>query len=516
MSVQIQQTTLPYYADTTAVFYHLCHQQPHTLLLDSAEIQSKNSLKSLLFAKSALHIFCEEKRVTFEALTENGKAVLPLIEQALGALNPMPQCKMSAKNDRLFADFPELNQALDEDSKLKTTTIFDALRCVSELFKQASSPIYLGGLFSYDLVSQFMPMEGITLKDDGLRCPDYAFYLAEQLIFIDHQSQQATLHSFCFHPDEGEKIAQEGAEIARKLAQNVENAFELAITKASDEVKTNFEDEAFKAVVSTLKHHLNIGDVFQIVPSRRFSLPCPNTLASYRQLKINNPSPYMFFMQGSEFTLFGASPESALKYSATNRQLEIYPIAGSRPRGFDEKGNIDPELDSRLELELRLDQKELAEHLMLVDLARNDVARVCVSGSRRVADLMQIDRYSHIMHLVSRVIGTLRPDLDALHAYQACMNMGTLTGAPKIKAMQLIYQFEKQKRHSYGGAVGYLTSEGNLDTCIVIRSAFVQQGIAHVQAGCGTVLDSQPQLEADETRHKARAVLNAIRQVNNQ
>ncbi|STY60593.1 Anthranilate synthase component 1 [Mannheimia haemolytica] len=167
-----------------------------------------------------------------------------------------------------------------------------------------------------------------------------------------------------------------------------------------------------------------------------------------------------------------------------------------------------------MELELRLDQKELAEHLMLVDLARNDVARVSESGTRRVVDLMQIDRYSQIMHLVSRVIGTLRKDLDALHAYQACMNMGTLTGAPKIKAMQLIYQVEQQKRHSYGGAVGYLTSDGNLDTCIVIRSAFVQNGIAYVQAGCGEVLDSDPQLEADETRHKARAVLKAIGQVN--
>lgn len=222
----------------------------------------------------------------------------------------------------------------------------------------------------------------------------------------------------------------------------------------------------------------------------------------------------MFYMQDCDFTLFGASPESALKYNNQDRQLEIYPIAGSRPRGFDSQGNIDPELDARLELDMRLDKKELAEHLMLVDLARNDVARVCQSGTRQVKELMQVDRYSHIMHLVSRVVGKLRSDLDALHAYQACMNMGTLTGAPKIKAMQLIYQYEKQRRHSYGGAVGYLTSDGDLDTCIVIRSAFVQNGYAHVQAGCGEVLDSNPQLEADETRHKAQAVIKAIQQIN--
>ncbi|MGX3067032.1 anthranilate synthase component I [Ursidibacter arcticus] len=514
MAVSIQQTQLPYYADTTSVFFHLCGDRPHTLLLDSAEIQSKNSLKSLLFAQSAVHIFCHEKTVTFQALTENGKAVLPLIEQALLQLSPAPVCEFLAESDRLQAEFPIINDALDEDSKLKTTTIFDGLRCVTKLFEDAESPIYLGGLFSYDLIAQFIPMENIHLKDDGLVCPDFSFYLAEQLVFVDHQQQQATLNTFCFDPTQAEKLTQQAVEFSQKLASNSDKNLSLAITPVTSEVTADLEDDAFKDIVKRLKHHIHIGDVFQIVPSRRFSLPCPNTLASYRQLKINNPSPYMFFMQGEEFTLFGASPESALKYDQTNRQLEIYPIAGSRPRGFDAQGNIDPELDSRLELELRLDQKELAEHLMLVDLARNDVARVCVSGSRRVADLMQIDRYSHIMHLVSRVIGTLRPDLDALHAYQACMNMGTLTGAPKVKAMQLIYQFEQQKRHSYGGAVGYLTSDGNLDTCIVIRSAFIQNGIAYVQAGCGEVLDSDPQLEADETRHKARAVLKAIAQVN--
>lgn len=514
MTVQIQQTSLPYYEDTTVAFYHLCADRPHTLLLDSAEIQSKNSLKSLLFAQSALHIFCDGQQVTFQSLTLNGKAVLPRIAEALQQLSPAPICKMSAENDRLQAQFPPINQHLDEDSKLKTSTVFDGLRVVRELFQEATSPVYLGGLFSYDLVAHFIPMDGIELIDDGLRCHDYSFYLAEQLVFVDHQQQEAVLHTFCFDPTQQAALNQQAVEFSQHLAKYQPCELRLPTQAASGEVQTNIEDEPFKEIVCQLKHHLHVGDVFQIVPSRRFSLPCPNILAAYRQLKINNPSPYMFLMQGENFTLFGASPESALKYTEQTRQLEIYPIAGSRPRGFDAQGNIDPELDSRLELELRLDQKELAEHLMLVDLARNDVARVSEAGTRRVVDLMQIDRYSHIMHLVSRVVGTLRHDLDALHAYQACMNMGTLTGAPKIKAMQLIYQVEKQKRHSYGGAVGYLTSQGDLDTCIVIRSAFVQNGTAYVQAGCGEVLDSDPQLEADETRHKARAVLKAIAQVN--
>ncbi|MDG6894085.1 anthranilate synthase component I [Volucribacter amazonae] len=507
--IQTFNQQVAYHSDPTAVFATLCANQSHTLLLESAEITSKNSLKSLLLAKTAVKISCLAQQVKFQALTANGKAVIPLIKQYLATY-----CSLNQVNEHLLiAEFSPLDPNLDEDSKLQSATIFDGLRALTQLFQYSQTPIFLGGLFAYDLVSNFIPMENIQLQDDGLTCPDYVFYLAEQLLTFDHAHQTAELFSFCFNPEQGQTLLKEQAEIQQKLHKIAPH---LDIQNVQTEVQVNIEDPEFKGIIQALKHHINIGDVFQIVPSRRFSLPCPNKLASYRQLKSNNPSPYMFFMQDEDFTLFGASPESALKYSAKTRQLEIYPIAGSRPRGFDQAGNIDQELDARLELELRLDHKELAEHLMLVDLARNDIARVCESGTRQVKELMQVDRYSHIMHLVSRVVGKLRPELDALHAYQACMNMGTLTGAPKIKAMQLIYQFEQQKRHSYGGAVGYLSSDGNFDTCIVIRSAFVQNNTAYVQAGCGEVLDSDPQMEADETRHKARAVINAIMQTNHQ
>ncbi|MFZ7342690.1 anthranilate synthase component I [Avibacterium volantium] len=496
-----------YHSDPTAVFATLCQDQKNTLLLESAEISSKNSLKSLLLINAALKISCLGQCVTFTALNENGAALLPLVQEKLQPI----ALRLSRQDKQMIAEFAPLNPNLDEDSKLQAPTIFDGLRCLTDLYKTSETPIFLGGLFAYDLVANFIPMENIVLHNDGLSCPDYVFYLAENLLILDHQRQQAQLQTFCFNQNTLSATEQSAVQITQKL-QKIEP--HLTIQSASTEVSVNIEDEPFKDIIRRLKHHINIGDVFQIVPSRRFSLACPNSLATYRQLKVNNPSPYMFYMQDEDFTLFGASPESALKYSQDSRQLEIYPIAGSRPRGFDAQGNIDPELDARLELELRLDKKELAEHLMLVDLARNDVARVCQSGTRQVKDLMQVDRYSHIMHLVSRVVGKLRPELDALHAYQACMNMGTLTGAPKIKAIQLIYQVEQQKRHSYGGAVGYLSSDGNFDTCIVIRSAFVQNDIAYIQAGCGEVLDSDPQMEADETRHKARAVINAIMQTN--
>jgi anthranilate synthase component 1 len=269
-------------------------------------------------------------------------------------------------------------------------------------------------------------------------------------------------------------------------------------------------DEEYCRDVSNLQEHILDGDIFQVVPSRSFSLPCPDALLAYKRLKQTNPSPYMFYLQDDTFIIFGASPESALKYETASNQVEIYPIAGTRPRGKRADGSLDLDLDSRLELNLQQDEKEKAEHIMLVDLARNDVAKVSVPGTRYVKDLLKVDRYSHVMHLVSRVVGQLRDDLDALHAYQACMNMGTLVGAPKISAASLIRQTEKCTRGSYGGAVGYLNGNGDFDTCIVIRSAFVTNSRAYIQAGAGVVKDSVPQSEADETRVKAQAVIQAI------
>ena len=192
------------------------------------------------------------------------------------------------------------------------------------------------------------------------------------------------------------------------------------------------------------------------------------------------------------------------------RTVELSPIAGTRPRGIAAAGGIDSDLDTRFETELRLDPKENAEHLMLVDLARNDVARISRPGTRRVTELLRVERFGRVMHLVSRVAGELAPGLDALHACQACFNLGTLTGAPKLRAMQLLREHEADSRGHYGGAIGYLQGDGTLDTAIVIRAALVMEGIAYVRAGAGVVHDSIPEREADETRQKASVVLRAI------
>ncbi|GAA3890473.1 MULTISPECIES: anthranilate synthase component 1 [Gibbsiella] len=494
-----------YRGDPTSLFNQLCGARPATLLLESAEINSKEDLKSLLVVDSALRITALERTVTIQALTANGAALLPLLDNAL----PAEVAIQVLPNGRVLT-FPVIDSVQDEDARLRSLSVFDALRTLLALVEtpvDEREAMLLGGLFAYDLVAGFEDLP--ALRHDQ-RCPDFCFYLAETLLVLDHQHRTTRLQASLFTPDASEEQRLQ-QRLEQLQAQIKQTPLPIPQQQIEDmQLSCNQSDEEYGAVVSTLQQAIRHGEIFQVVPSRRFSLPCPAPLAAYKTLKENNPSPYMFFMQDNEFTLFGASPESALKYDANNRQIEIYPIAGTRPRGRRADGSLDLDLDSRIELEMRTDHKELAEHLMLVDLARNDLARICQAGSRYVADLTKVDRYSFVMHLVSRVVGTLREDLDVLHAYQACMNMGTLSGAPKVRAMQLIAASEGSRRGSYGGAVGYFTAHGDLDTCIVIRSAYVEDGIATVQAGAGVVLDSVPQAEADETRNKARAVLRAI------
>ncbi|GME31549.1 anthranilate synthase component I [Pantoea agglomerans] len=505
-TVKLITGTAPYREDPAAVFHQLCGARPATLLLESADIDSKRNLKSLLIVDSALRISAMGNTVTVQALSENGRSVLPLLDEALPA-----SVSNQVRPDGRELTFPHgTDPHQDEDSRLKALSVFDALRLIPQLINASADEreaVLLGGLFAYDLVAGF---ETLPELDNQQRCPDYCFYLAETLLVIDHQTRSARLQASLFCPSTSE-FQRLQRRIEQLHGQMLQPAPALPVQKVEQMTLTiSQSDEEYCEVVSTMQQAIRIGEIFQVVPSRRFSLPCPSPLAAYDTLKNSNPSPYMFFMQDQDFSLFGASPESSLKYDATSRQIEIYPIAGTRPRGRHADGSLDRDLDSRIELEMRTDHKELAEHLMLVDLARNDLARICVPGSRYVADLTKVDRYSFVMHLVSRVVGTLRADLDVLHAYRACMNMGTLSGAPKVRAMQLIAGAERTRRGSYGGAVGYFTALGDLDTCIVIRSAYVEDGVATVQAGAGVVLDSNPQAEADESRNKARAVLRAI------
>ena len=501
-----------YQDDPLAVYQQLCAEKPNTLLLESAEIDKKHQLKSLLLTDAAVKIVCHGSQVTLSALTLNGQAALAFAKQQLTG-----QGEISGDHQQFTITFAEANPYLDENERLKVTNAFQALRCFNRLNNQEHHPfaVFLGGALAFDLMGVAEQLPEVAPSDN--HCPDYVFYLAETLVVIDHEKRSSEIIGNVFSGAEQQKcffeISRRLQTIKAQLANDIQAVPETINKAINSEVRVDISDQAFCQTVEQLKENIRAGDIFQVVPSRTFSIDCPSPLTAYKVLKKTNPSPYMFFLKDSDFCMFGASPESALKYQTSNDQVELYPIAGTRPRGFVD-GKLSLDLDSRIELELRQDQKELAEHIMLVDLARNDIARVSEPGTRHVAELLKVDRYSHVMHLVSRVCGTLRHDLDALHAYQACMNMGTLSGAPKVKATELIRQVEGKRRGSYGGAVGYITGEGEMDTCIVIRSAFVSQGIAHVQAGAGVVYDSNPQAEADETRQKAQAVLSAVRQAN--
>ena len=513
------------------IFEQLSNQLGLTnnMLLESSEIESKENVKSILMLKAALRVECNANQVVIQALTTNGENVIALLAPALKS-NPSIKCICHEKSV-IAVEVIKTETLVDEDSRLKQPSPLDILRLINSSFSNSSDlqySVFLCGLFAFDLIATF---EALPVVEAGKNtCPDYVFYLAESLIVVDHLKNTKRLISNVFYMNiEDTTKSANYYQLAREfevIEKAVNTLNPIAAEKRLKTDKENFstpdadeeiavvedlDDEAFESIVSDLKTNIVDGDIFQVVPSRTFSIPCPSPIDSYRNLKQSNPSPYLFFMQDQDFSLFGASPESALKYTSSDNSVLLYPIAGTRPRGKKEDGSIDLDLDARIEAELKLDEKEVAEHMMLVDLARNDIAKISKTGTTHVPRLLAVDRYSQVMHLVSIVKGQLKPELDALSAYLACMNMGTLTGAPKIKASQLIRQVEKQRRGSYGGAVGYLNGNGDMDTCIVIRSAFCKDGIAHIQAGAGVVYDSQPKLEAEETRNKAQAVINAVK-----
>ncbi len=269
------------------------------------------------------------------------------------------------------------------------------------------------------------------------------------------------------------------------------------------EIRPNGTPEEYMARVSRARELIAEGDCIQIVLAQRFDVtPAPDPLALYRALRHVNPSPYMFLLETPSATLVGASPEPFLRVEGG--KVVMHPIAGTRPRGENEAE------DAANEAELRASEKERAEHVMLVDLARNDIGRVSRAGTVKVKELMRVDRFSHVMHLTSVVEGELKPELDALDAFRACFPAGTVSGAPKIRAMERIAELEPDQRGPYAGAVGYLGFDGALDTCITIRTAVIARGVCRIQAGAGIVADSQPAAEEAETRAKARALLRAL------
>ncbi len=483
-------------------------------LFESREYLAGTGALSFGTARPALYLAGTGLNFTIKALSGPGRRMLKYLAEA----ERFDFCEsVDFTETAITGRIKQIDKVVDEQTRLKSTNQMDVLRAVAFAFSLASKPFRITcgllGALSYDFIDQFekLPQNTADLLDN----PDYELYFADNIFLMDHEHSRGYCVVNCIITDDKPDIAIAEAQECLDYYSEMEQSelpkgkrFEGDIPPAS----TDTNQAEYEGIVRTAKKHIIDGDIFQVVLSRTITEPCPDEpLDVYKRLRVLNPSPYMFYLNTPNTVLMGSSPELNLRVSGTEqRAVEIRPIAGTKPRGRID-GKIDKDTDFRYEAELKLDRKELAEHIMLVDLARNDIARVARPGSRVVTELLIAEKYESVMHLVSNVKGVLADALDALSAYLATMNMGTLTGAPKIEAMKLIRLLEKTKRGYYGGAVMYLTVDGQFDSCITIRSLQVRDHTAYVRVGAGIVHDSVPKTEFEETEHKAGSCLRAIR-----
>jgi anthranilate synthase component I len=380
-------------------------------------------------------------------------------------------------------------------------------------FSQApidEAPPFTGGAvgyFGYDLVRTVEPLG--PPNPDALGLPDMALMLTDLLVTFDHLKHTVTIlanANLDAEPDVEHAYsiaAQRIAEVRAQMAGPVPRPERTVETRQAPTFESNMTRERFEEMVQRIVEYIHAGDAFQVVPSQRWSAAAPiEAFSIYRGLRAVNPSPYMYYLDFGDFQVAGASPEPLL--TVNGRHVSTRPIAGTRHRG------ATPEEDRQIAAGLLADEKERAEHVMLVDLGRNDLGRVCEYGTVVVDELMEIESYSHVMHIVSSVSGTLRPGVGAMDALRSVLPAGTLSGAPKVRAMQIIDELESVKRGGYGGAIGYLSYAGDLDTAIHIRTVVVKDGVAHVQAGGGTVADAKPAYEFEESVAKSTAAMRAI------
>ncbi len=366
------------------------------------------------------------------------------------------------------------------------------------------------GYLSYETVTRF---EELPSPDrDPLGLPESLFMFVDTVLVFDHVTHKIKVLSHAYLDGDIDKAYQKAVDKIDNLVDRLNQPLKpsqrtkVATHPVGDhKISSNFSREEYEAVVLKIKQYITTGEAIQVVPSQRLFQPTEAApFEIYRALRTINPSPYMFFLDFTDFHIIGASPEILVRVE--DGMVMTRPLAGTRPRGKS------PAEDAMLEQELRSDEKERAEHIMLVDLGRNDIGRVSESGTVEVSELMEVERYSHVMHLVTHVQGRLRRDMSAFDALRACFPAGTVSGAPKIRAMEIIAEFEPEKRGPYAGAVGYFSFSGNMDMAIAIRTMVMTKGVAYTQAGGGIVYDSVPEREYEETMNKAGALLKAISQ----
>ncbi|MEY9843437.1 anthranilate synthase component I [Streptacidiphilus sp. MAP5-3] len=414
---------------------------------------------------------------------------------------------------------PPVGVPTEGDPLVVLRATIEALRGPRDLHQGGELPPFTGGMvgyLGYDIVRRLEKLPSLTPDDLGL--PELTMLFADDLAVLDHKDGSVLLIANAVNRDAqptGVDAAYADA-VARLDAMTADfgrpaDVGAATLTPVSSvEAVSPFGGAPYRAAVETVKERIRAGEAFQVVPSQRFEVDCPaSALDVYRVLRTTNPSPYMYLFRfaaaepgGLPFDVVGSSPEALVKVE--DGEAMVHPIAGTRPRG------TTPEHDADLAAELLADPKERAEHLMLVDLGRNDLGRVCAPGSVEVVDFMTIERYSHVMHIVSTVTGKVAPERSAFDVLTACFPAGTLSGAPKPRAMQIIEELEPTRRGLYGGCVGYFDFAGDADTAIAIRTALIRDGKAYVQAGAGVVADSVPENEDAECRNKAAAVLRAV------
>jgi anthranilate synthase component 1 len=484
-------------------------------LFESREYMTGSGALTFGTAKPALYLAGTAADFTIRALSSTGKRILKYLASLKERFAFCQSVEFGP--EAITGRIKQVTKVVDEQTRLQSTNQMDVLRAVAFAFRLASKPFRITcgllGAISYDFIDQFEKLPPSRI--DLLGNPDYELYFADNIFLMDHENGKGYVIVNCLVTDGDRETVIAEAQDCFDYYFNVAR-FDMPKSEkyagSLSPASTDTNRAEYEQMVTRAKQHIVDGDIFQVVLSRTITEPCPDEpLDVYKRLRVLNPSPYMFYLNTPNTILMGSSPELNLRVSGTGTpSVEIRPIAGTKPRGR-VAGEIDADTDFRYEAELKLDRKELAEHIMLVDLARNDIARVAGPGSRVVTELLMAEKYESVQHLVSNVKGKLASGLDALSCYLATMNMGTLTGAPKIEAMKLIRLLEKTKRGYYGGAVMYLTVDGQFDSCITIRSLQVKERTAYIRVGAGIVHDSVPKTEFEETEHKARSCLRAIR-----
>jgi len=496
---------LPYEKEASEIFADLTHngQVPHTAILDSG-VECDYVLATL---RSALKFTAKKNNFKVEALTPMGEALLDSFDEKL------PFAVTASKRGKtLEGQVRPLAAHLSEEERLRAFTTMDLLKYflgLLDVLEESSYPTTtLIGVFSFEFLAS---LEGVPSFVEFPRLEnDFTFYFPEHFFVLDNRDKSFYQGVHVLADKDTEVLKKEACALVESFTPEIVKEYELT---EDGSCRVSSDKEEFCQYVDRSLEHVRKGDVFQLQISRTKTVSLHTTpYDMYRQLKINNPSPFQFYLNLDDGCVFGCSPELAVKVSKSDeegqRLVNIHPIAGTAPIGSTG--------DDRFTAALQTDIKELSEHMMLVDLARNDIAKLSKPGTRKVVSLMELHKYSHVQHMVSRVEGVLMDDLDCFHAIAASGNMGTLTGAPKCRATELLQEMEGRPRGFYGGSIGFFTHTGEVETAIVIRSVRVKEGKATTQAAAGIVLDSIRENEFEETNHKMAACFKVMTGADNE